>query len=297
MNGKTLRYRLEALGARTLLGGLSRLDTAAASALGGRVGRLIGPCTHRDALARGNIARALPGYDTDAVVTDMWDNLGRTLFEIPKLRQIQERSAELIEFRGVELLEAALAQGRGIVVMAGHFANWELLSLLAVYTGRKVVAIYREPNNPFVQDMLRELRLPTLTLVPKSMNGIKACLEALRAGDCVALLGDQRYNRGIAVPFLGRELMVATTPALLARRFRSPVIAVRIERLGGVRFRITAEPPLAIDYGLPPEAFDRQVMTDAMAALGRWVRERPGQWFWVQKLWPGERPEGERVGL
>ncbi len=293
MKRNTLRYRLEAIGARTLLGGLARLDVATASDLGGRMGRLIGPCTSRHALARGNIARALPGCDVAAVTADMWDNLGRTLFEMPKLRPIQERMDALVEVRGVDLMDDALAQGRGVVLMTGHFANWELLSLMGLYLRRRVVAIYREPNNPLVRDLLRDLRLDTVTLVPKTKDAFKACFQALKAGDCVALLGDQRYNRGIEVPFLGQQLMVGTMPAVLARGFKAPVIPLRIERLGGVRFRITAEPPLAVDHALAPEAFDRELMTAAMAALGRWVHERPGQWFWVQKLWPGERPEGK----
>lgn len=282
----TLKQRFEAVAAGGLTGLLGRLDIQRASALGGRIGRWIGPRTRRDALARRNIRMALPDVDVDAVVAEMWDNLGRTFFEFPHLRGIERAPAERVEFVGGDIVRAALAEGRGVMFVTGHIANWEVMGLTPGLVGAGGVVIYRAPNNPFVRDIIQDLRVSGIRWLPKSLDATKQLVSALRAGHCATLLVDQRYNKGVAVPMFGRELMVASTPAVMARKLGCPLVPLRVERLPGVRFRITVEPPLAVDRSLPPDAFDAQAMAAVMAVLERWVRERPGQWFWVQKLWP-----------
>src|SRR3546814_15534478 len=86
-------------------------------------------------------------------------------------------------------------------------------------------------------------------------------------------------NEGLPIPFLGHDAWTATAPAALALRFRCPLIPVRVERLSGVRFRITVDPPMTL-----PDTGDRQtdirlLLTRMNAMLAGWIRERPEQWF------------------
>src|SRR3546814_5909244 len=95
-------------------------------------------------------------------------------------------------------------------------------------------------------------------------------------------------NEGLPIPFLGHDAWTATAPAALALRFRCPLIPVRVERLSGVRFRITVDPPMAL-----PDTGDRQtdirlLLTRMTAMLEGWIRERPEQWFWVHRRWRSE---------
>ncbi len=284
---RSLRYRAEALAARGLLAGLGRMDLDTVSALGGRLGRIVGPrLTRRQALARRNLSLALPEVDADAVLAAMWDNLGRTFFEIAKMRGLEDgKGAGVVEIRGAEHLRAALAEGRGAIGFSAHLGNWEVLAVAPALLDFDAAMMYRKPNNPAVHEMLNALRPARVTFLEKDRAGTLGAFATLKAGGCVGLLVDHRYNKGVEVDFFGRPARVAPTAALMARKTACPLLPLRVERLDGARFRMTIEPPLAVDRDLPPDAFAQTVMQAAMNRVECWIRERPAQWFWVQRLW------------
>lgn len=288
MQLKRLRYGIEAAAARGVLGLLDRMDLRSASDLGGRLGRLLGPrLARRQALARDNMARALPGVDVEALLPEMWDNLGRTFFEFSKIRTIEKaRGAEVVEMVGADVIRQALAGGRGMVLFSGHIANWEVLALPPALVDFDAAMMYRAPNNQAVHRLLNGLRPARVSFLEKNRQGTLEAFATLKAGRCVGFLIDHRYSKGVEVRFFGRRAFVAPTAALMARKFGCPLVPLRVERLeDGPRFRVTAYPPLAVDYALPSEEFGRTVMQTCMSTLESWIRERPAHWFWVQRLW------------
>ncbi len=113
-------------------------------------------------------------------------------------------------------------------------------------------------------------------------------MRALREGWAVAIMNDQKYNEGVPAPFFGRLVMTADGPTRLARKFRCPLVPVGIERLPGVRFRITVEDPIPHDEDPDEEAAVLRTVTAINARVERWLRAAPEQWFWVHRRWPKE---------
>ncbi len=121
---------------------------------------------------------------------------------------------------------------------------------------------------------------------PKGMTGAKKAIEVLRSDRVLGLLFDQKMNNGIPVPFFGIEAMTTPAPAQLALRFGCPLMAVRTERTGPGRFRITAQGPLT-----PPGTGDRQEDAARLTAelnriLESWIRAKPEDWLWLHRRWP-----------
>jgi KDO2-lipid IV(A) lauroyltransferase len=147
--------------------------------------------------------------------------------------------------------------------------------------------VYRAANNPLIDWLYRHGRSTGASnQIRKGPSGVRQLLAAMRQGHNVAMLVDQKMNDGIAVPFFGRPAMTAPAVAELALRFGCPLIPVRMERLGGTRFRVTVLPPL--DH---PDSGDRRqdvltMMTEINALLESWIRERPEQWLWLHNRWP-----------
>jgi KDO2-lipid IV(A) lauroyltransferase len=100
------------------------------------------------------------------------------------------------------------------------------------------------------------------------------------------LLVDQKMNDGLAVPFFGHPAMTAPAAAQLALRFRCPVVAVHIERLGGAHFRLSLLPPLPLPDSGDRNADIRSLMADINGMLESWIRKRPEQWLWAHRRWP-----------
>ncbi|HLY44446.1 MAG TPA: lauroyl acyltransferase [Stellaceae bacterium] len=287
------RDRLEAAGAGLFFSATGALPIDLASALGGALARRIGPRLGVSMRARRQLSAALPGLsaaEIERVVREMWDNLGRVAAEYPHLRRIRVFAAGgRVETIGLDHLDAAIAAGRSAIIFGGHLANWEIAALAAAQYGIDVAQIYRAANNPLVDRMVGRFRGGGSELIAKGGVASRRALAALRRGGHLALLVDQKLNDGIAVPFFGRPAMTAPALALLALHFDCAVLPARVERLQGARFRLTLQAPLELPRSGDRTADVAALMEAVNRTLEDWIRERPGQWFWVHSRWP-DRP-------
>ncbi|HXQ49544.1 MAG TPA: lauroyl acyltransferase [Stellaceae bacterium] len=284
-------HALEAMGARLAFGFLRLLPLDRASALGGAIGRAIGPRIGASKRAVINLHRAMPELgerDVERIVTGMWDNLGRVVAEFPHLGEIRVfESGGRVELIGAEAVLAARAAGRRIIFFSAHFGNWEIAAQAATQAGFPVVLVYRAANNPFIDRLIVEARTPASgDLVPKGPATARRLVAAMRRGDSLCMLVDQKMNDGIPVPFFGRDAMTAPALARLARRFDCLVVPARVERLEGAHFRLVLEAPLEVPHGADPHADDLALMTAVNATIERWVRADPARWFWIHRRWP-----------
>jgi Kdo2-lipid IVA lauroyltransferase/acyltransferase len=281
---------LEAWGAALWFGAFAVLPLDWASALGGAIGRLIGPLLGISNRARRNIKRALPGLSESEiadVIARMWDNLGRVAAEYPHLKQIGVfEPGGRVETRGLDHVDRAVAAGRRMIIFSGHIANWEIAALAAVQYGISVAQIYRAANNPRVDRMITRFRGDAAELIPKGAVAARRAIATLRSGAHLTMLADQKMNDGIPVPFFGRPAMTAPALAALALRFDCDVLPARVERLGGAHFRLTVSPPLPLPRTGDSHADAAALMAQVNAILETWIRDRPEQWFWVHQRWP-----------
>lgn len=285
-----LGQRLEGLGAALAFGGLGKLPIDRASAVGGAIGRRIGPLLGISKRARINLGRAFPDLADSAIeeiVVGMWDNLGRVVAEYPHLRQIRVFAPDgRVETHGFEHMDRAVAARRRMIIFSGHIANWEIGALAAAQYGAPVTQIYRAANNPLVARLISRFRGDRGEYVPKGSAGARRAVAALARGEHLTLLADQKLNDGIPAPFFGRAAMTAPALAMLALRFDCDVLPARVERLKGAHFRLTVFPPLPLPRGIGPQAAVAELTAQVNAILESWVRDRPEQWLWVHRRWP-----------
>ena len=283
-------HRFEAWAAAAAFATLGALPIDLASAIGGALGRLIGPFLPISKQARRNLKRALPELsdrEIDCVIAAMWDNLGRVAAEYPHLRRIRVfEPGGRVETHGVEYLDRAVATGRRMIIFSGHIANWEIGMLAAVQYGIPVAQIYRAANNPLVDRMITRFRGDAGELIPKGAVAARRAIATLRSGAHLTMLADQKLNDGIPVPFFGRPAMTTSALASLALRFDCDVLPARVERLQGAHFRLTVFPALPLPHTGNAHADVAALMAQVNAILESWIRERPGQWFWVHRRWP-----------
>jgi KDO2-lipid IV(A) lauroyltransferase len=296
---KRLRYALEAVGLGLALVVLRPLSPEAASNLGGFLGRTIGPHLRFSDRARQNLRLAMPGLpdsEIARIIRGMWENLGRVVAEYPHLGRITAPDSGRVVLQDMEpVLRLRDCKGPGILASA-HVANWESLPVAAAQNGVDMTSIVREPNNPYVRSAIDRMRgVAGGGRVPKGEAGAKQAIKVLREGGVLAMLFDQKLNRGIPVPFFGVEAMTAAAPAQLALRFRCPLIPVRIERTGPARFRVTSHPPLTLPDSGDKKADVERVMRDLNAILEDWIRARPEHWLWLHRRWPDEAYRAARA--
>ena len=293
-----VRYRLELYLARLFWALFAALPLATASGLGGTLGRLLG---HVPALARraeSNLSLAMPELqprERAGIIAGVWQNLGRTVAELPHLEAFvltnEEPGPGQIQVVGSEKLTQHLAagenKGQAALLFGAHLANWELMNAVTARLGHPIHVVYRAANNPLIDDWLWRIRESSaLSALAKGRAAAQGILAALKRGEPVGMLVDQKMNDGIAVPFFGQPAMTAPALAQLALRQDLAVLPVRCERLAGASFRVTFLEPLSYrksgNHGIDVTAMMGQVN----GMLEDWIRERPEQWLWLHHRWP-----------
>jgi KDO2-lipid IV(A) lauroyltransferase len=293
----TLAHRAEYALLRGTLGALGALPWDAASALGARLGRLgYRPFGIRRTVVEEQIAASLPELsmrEVRSVARGAYESLGRTTVEAALLPDLpRERVLELVETtERWELIEQALAGGRGAIIITGHVGNWELAGAYVAARGVPLDAIARGQGNPLFDRYLTETRTRAGMTIVHDREAVRRTPRALRENRAVAFLADQGVL-GLAstwVPFFGRPAKTPRGPAVFALRFRPPVLFAASLRQPNGRYHLGFQEVPVVETG------DRERDVDAIvaaytASLEQWVRRAPEQYFWHHRRWKHQQP-------
>jgi Kdo2-lipid IVA lauroyltransferase/acyltransferase len=291
----SLGMRLEAAAARGALALLRALGPVRASNFGGAVARGIGGLLSVSRVADANLRRAMPelsAAERRRIVLGVWENLGRTVGELPHIASLRQNtpSGPGWEMVGEETLIELAAKGGPAIFVSGHIGNWEMLPPAVAAYGMPFSSMYRAAANPLIDEMIVALRRQAIgadvPMFPKGAAGARGALAHMARGGYLGMLMDQKMNDGIEARFFGRPAMTAPALAALALRFRCPVILGHVERIGPARFRLICEKPLPLPDSGDRQADIRQVTQQVNDALERWIRERPESWLWLHRRWP-----------
>jgi KDO2-lipid IV(A) lauroyltransferase len=193
-----------------------------------------------------------------------------------------------VAVQGAENLLAALATGRGVVLLTGHFGTQEFTGRIFRLLIPAVGALYRPNRNPFVDEILRRIRARSATvLIPK--QGMRRMIRLLRQGTPVWYAPDQSHRRAMSalVPFCGEPAMTATALSEIARLGNALVVPVLPRRLGASgSYELEILPALADFPGASPEDDARRVN----ALLEAHIRRAPEQYFWIHRRFKGRPP-------
>ena len=272
---------------------MSRWPLWALHALGavlGWVSFLLSPSYRKRLLA--NAAQA--GFDFGQVRGAV-SHAGRMTTELPRLWLGEQVP---FEWAGQSAVEAAYAQGKGVVFLTPHMGCFEVIAqaLASRYATQHgpLTVLYRPARQPWLARLMEGAReRPGLETAPTTLAGVRQMIKALRRGHAVGLLPDQvpPEGMGLWVPFFGRPAYTMTLAVRLVQQTGAVPVLVWGERLPwgrGFRLHFEAMPePLAADV---PAAV--QQINQAMEAL---IRQDPSQYLWGYARYkqPREQPRAE----
>ncbi len=188
-----------------------------------------------------------------------------------------EKLGEIIHIENLELLEQALAKGKGVVLLLAHMGNWEILSRIVHLfpPGSKTGAFYRPLNNKLLDERILLRRQADGTRMFSKRDPFHRVTGFLRDGGIVGVLADQRVGlQGEVVPFFGRLARTSPLPSLLARRARAEVLALSL---------VTESPGKWKAAFVPVE--EPHHTKHCMAALESAMNASVIDVFWLQERW------------
>lgn len=187
------------------------------------------------------------------------------------------RLRQVLEIENPELLDAAMAGGKGVVLLLAHMGNWELLSRIVHLfpPGSRTGAFYRPLNNPLLDKRTLERRQADSTRMFSKHDGPYQAAAFLREGGVVGILSDQRVGMlGEVVPFFGRLTRSSPLPSLLARRAKANVLALALNTTSPGRWRARF---VAVET--------KPTTAACMDALEQAMLPCPEDVFWFQDRW------------
>ncbi|HXV06822.1 MAG TPA: lysophospholipid acyltransferase family protein, partial [Burkholderiales bacterium] len=285
------RWTLEAAVMAGLWGLSASLSPERASAAGRRLLQRLGPSLKNTTHLRRNLGLAFPDRsapELDRLVRQVWGQMGAVLAEYPHLGAIcagegGHRVRTVIRFD----LERLRRQNRPAIFVTAHLANWEIAAAVGARADLPLTVVYTPIENPWIDRRLYRYRQALGCKMIAREDALRPLMGELAAGRSVGLLMDQRTDSGAPIPFFGIEKLTTLVPARLALRFDCDLIPVRVERLQGVRFRVTAFEPVSAGAEDRTEQERAMAMTRQVHALFEsWIKEAPEAWFCSNRRWP-----------
>jgi Kdo2-lipid IVA lauroyltransferase/acyltransferase len=285
-----VRYFFEAIPLYILFFFFRILPLNAASFLGGFIVERIGPLLKSHRIALKNLSTIFPSmeaHEKKRILKGMWNNLGRVVGEFPHLSRVSYfKKTKRLEIIDQEHVFSLIEQKKPVILISGHFANWEVSALGLSYEGYAINRIYRKANNIFMEALIQNSRKGILgKLVPKGIRYLPEIIKTLQDGGVLGMLVDQKLREGITVPFLGRPSKTLTIAAGLALKYNAELVPVKVERLKGACFRIQVYPPIQKPTHMPEKQAIAQMMEDVNAHMSQWILEKPEEWLWIHKRW------------
>jgi KDO2-lipid IV(A) lauroyltransferase len=251
---------------------------------------------HRE-VARENLRHAYPAAPEAAIdrhVRAVYQHFCTILVEmiqIPRRLHVNNWRRHLELVHGERVVDG-LTSGRAMLIVTGHFGNWEMAGYAMGMFGFRTYAVARRIDNPHLDKFLARFRSGTGQRILDKNTDYDRIQQVLRDGGAIAMLSDQDAGqRGMFVDFFGRPASTFKSIALLALEYNAALVVVGVPKVGEpMRYQVVSEEVI-----LPEHYADRPDAAKAItqrytAALERLVRRAPGQYFWLHRRWKHQPP-------
>jgi KDO2-lipid IV(A) lauroyltransferase len=278
------KYFASNLVLRALIGGLKLIPYRWRVPSMGWILRMLAPLVGFHKRVRRNLEYTRPDLsnaEVNRLCHEVADNVGRTLAELYAGKPFWARAnaADIIG-PGLAALKRAQAEGRPVILVTGHFGNYDAARSKLVQMGFNMGSLYRRMANPYFNEhYVKAISATGKPMFEQGKRGMVEMVRHLKAGGNIAIVADMHAMGGTYLPFFGRPALTSTVPAELALKYNATFIPIYgIRRENGLDFDVVVAEEIAHS--------DPVTMTQAVCDdLEQRIRAHMGQWFWLHRRW------------
>ena len=216
-------------------------------------------------------------------------HFAQMLFEVPHIFKLNlDNLHRYVYFENEEVMEEALARGKGCFFLTGHFGNWELMSAATTLRFQTSgIAVARPADFAPVEELLMRLRTRFGTEIIPKKKAMKKLLMGTRKNKAMGILLDQNVDwyEGVFVPFLGQPACTNKGLALIAMKTGAPVIPVFSARQPDGRYRVVFEKEVDLIRSGSKLSDTEENTALFNRIINKHIYWYPEQWFWFHKRW------------
>ncbi len=246
---------------------------------------LLGPTFKSKKIINNNLnifSKKQPALSKEKIIFNMWKNYGKTFIEYVFLNHLRNNVSNIIVTGETNLLEAT-QKDKPVIFISGHFANFEIMSMVISKKKIPLAIIYRPLNNIFLNPLMEFLRKKYICphQIKKGINGVRDAIDFIKKKHSIALMIDQRVSEGEKINFFDEIALTTTFPAQLSNKFNLDIIPVYIERDENDNFKIEFQKIIkAKDFQNKLE-----LTKELNRILEKMIIRNPGQWIWTHNRW------------
>lgn len=260
--------------------------------LGDFLGSVLYRMLKRREIALTNLAIAfgdqMNGEERQTVAKKSFQFMGRHFFEVCYLlRYDKKKLASYIQFKGVNHLEQARSQNKGVVFLTGHFGCWELMAVSVAYFFSPGYLVTKPLDFQPAEKLTQIIRGVSGNQCVTKEKSMRQLIQVLNQGAFLAILLDQNIDwyDGVFVPFFNKRACTNKGLALLVRKTQVPVMPIFIVHQGGGRYLIEFKPVLPwLSFGDRTKEIEENT-AQYNRVVEDMARQYPDHYFWVHQRW------------
>lgn len=239
-------------------------------------------CRYRYAVSLQNLSRALPSASYSEVRQHhqlFYKNAARILIEtlFPSMQQLYVPKKEQ------QMLSMLETKGKRIILLTGHYGNWEVLNKLPMHTNIPVQALYKPLRSKFWNNLFRKFRgIHGIQLLTAS-QALRVLLRAESESSITLFIADQFPGKenGLSIDFLSQPTQMFTGAEQLARKTNASVLYLELVPANNYGWKIHLD-PICDSAQLTEPGF---ITTQYTRKLEQSIRRNPTWWLWTHRRW------------
>jgi KDO2-lipid IV(A) lauroyltransferase len=217
----------------------------------------------------------------------LFRNFSKYLVDFFRYQKIDAAFLERnVKLENTHYFKQAIDAGRGAVVLTAHLGNWELGGIVIAQLGFPILAVALVHRDNKVNDFFNNQRISKGLRVIAYDRAGRACLEALKKNEMLALVGDRDFaGNGLSVDFLGRKALLPRGPAYFSLKAKAPIIPGFLLRNPDDTFVLRMEKPIFPQSTGNKDADILDLVLKYKEILENYIIKYPDQWFIFKKFW------------
>jgi len=295
----SVKYLAEYIGVEVLKVLVNVLPLKAALAFGTILGDLLFYVIGiRKKVVFENLKRAFKDKKSDRELKDIarrtYRNFSQTLIEFFRLPYMDEDELyRTVSFVNFEKAKEAASLKRGVILVMGHFGNWEITGAAICNLGYPLSTLTAPMKNELVDRIVVQHRKAVgFNVIPRGSISVKEVFKALRRGEFVGFLSDQDAGPdGVFVNFFEKCVSAPPGPAAIALKRNIPIVLCFPIRQKGGRHRVIVEGPIYPSKFRESEDGIRELTQKYTSLLEDYIRKYPDHWLWMHRRWKSSRQQ------
>jgi len=244
----------------------------------------------RKQVCKENLKKSFPEKserEINRICKGTYRNISSAVIDLARLPTFtKKRLGKILTVHNLPLLDDALSEGKGVLIVAGHFGSWEVMGITFPELGYPMSFLVGEQRNVLVDDLMNKYRASHKVGIIKMGVASRGVLKALKNNECVAFLSDQDAGRdGILVDFLGRKASTPKGAGAFALKSRAPIIMAFPVRAKGGKINLYLERVGLSNLPEDKNEAIKEITQRYTNVLERYIRKYPEHYFWMHRRW------------